>query len=257
MLDVHCFHQFFFNLINIPITSALNALSGKSVISISGVFSCALSERNSAFALYWTFSASVNLGETVTYWDLEGGFLCGSVLLQTACALGGRADTCQFPGESQRDRAAGCKHAFLSFLGEAESWEIFICLFCAKPRRIYGISVPKLPSPFSPRQLDCAKPISTPRLTRLIQASSLGRWKSWNTGPWINFFPPQGIAESSRFFHPIHSMLSREEILVLYHLYQLHQLYHLRLPFYLPYVARLWDLSEFQVYPGRRSQSSG
>lgn len=119
--------------------------------------------------------------------------------------------------------------------GKLRAEKFFICLFCAKPRRIYGISVPKLPSPFSPRQLDCAKPISTPRLTRLIQASSLGSaGKVGILDTWINFFPPQGIAESSDFFHPIHSMLSREEILVLYHLYQLHQLYHLRPPFLSP-----------------------
>ena len=70
--------------------------------------------------------------------------------------------------------------------------------------------MPKPLSPFSPRQLDCAKPISPPRLTRLIQASSLGSARKFGIlDPWINFFPPQSIAESSDFFHPIHSMLRR------------------------------------------------
>ena len=51
-------------------------------------FSIALTIENSsiAFSFCLTFSASVNLGETVIYCGLEWVFLCASVPMQTLCA---------------------------------------------------------------------------------------------------------------------------------------------------------------------------
>ena len=53
-----------------------------------GGFSLALSIKSSssAFSFCLTFSAFMNLSETVTYSSLEGVFLCGSIPIQTACA---------------------------------------------------------------------------------------------------------------------------------------------------------------------------
>lgn len=42
---------------------------------------------SSAFLFCLTLCVSVNLGETVTYWGLEGVSLCGSVLIQTVWSL--------------------------------------------------------------------------------------------------------------------------------------------------------------------------
>ena len=41
---------------------------------------------SSAFSFYLTFSASINLGETVTYYGLEGVSLCRGIPVQTVCA---------------------------------------------------------------------------------------------------------------------------------------------------------------------------
>ena len=86
-------------------------------------------------------------------------------------------------------------------LGEAESWDFFSPAHSvlSQGEELWHLPA-QTPSPFSPRQLDCAKPIRPPRLTRLVQVSSLGSpGKVGILDTCINFFPPQGIAESSDF----------------------------------------------------------
>ena len=92
------------NSVDILITNALNSLSGKLLISVSLWFSLLLFKslllllieiNSSVFSFCLTFSVSVKLGETVTYWGLEDVSSRNKCSLvgtkHVLCGFGGRA----------------------------------------------------------------------------------------------------------------------------------------------------------------------
>ena len=79
------------NSVNIFITNVLNSLFVNCLFLFWYLFSWGFSlafsveSSSSAFSFCLTFSASMKLGEMVTYCGLEGVSLCGSVHIQSAC----------------------------------------------------------------------------------------------------------------------------------------------------------------------------
>ena len=86
-----CSSIIFPNSVSILITNALNSLSDKLFISVLLFFpgfSLVLSSKtnSSVFLFCSTFSVSMELGETVTYFILKGVSFCENVPLPFACA---------------------------------------------------------------------------------------------------------------------------------------------------------------------------
>lgn len=76
---------FFFPIQLFFLTNTLNSLSGNLFISVSLIFRdfllLSIESHSSAFSFCFTFSAFMNLGETLTSCDLKRVILCGSVLI--------------------------------------------------------------------------------------------------------------------------------------------------------------------------------
>ena len=87
-----CSPILFPNSVSILIINVLNSSSDKWFISVSLVFQSflvivlSMESNSSVFSFFLTFYISIKSSETVTYCNLEGVSLFGSILIQSVCA---------------------------------------------------------------------------------------------------------------------------------------------------------------------------